>query len=251
MEKDPVKGTQASGKRQRSLGCFPLISQGKTSPLRCGAVQHCPALSQPDRYMDWDGGWGDTPSSLHHRPGLPRGLLEEAQAGEAQRDSTRLEPSRKGQGRAQGGTHAHVTRSHRSSRPSITCLVLLTLLADDSSGSLGRVEAAPGLSPPASLERKHPPHPSPPLASIPPIPLLQPTLPSSTADPCKTPAPILTPKNRWGTAPGTLSVGHTLAAPRPHWHHHEPAVPGIPVPSLLPHTNPAPCAGSCTDADSD
>lgn len=122
------------------------------------------------------------------------------------------------------------------SRLSITCLVMLSLLADNSSSSLGRVEAAPGLSPPASLEKKYPPHPSPPLASVSPIPLLQPPLPSSTADPWKTPTP----------APVIPSVGQTLAAPRPHWHHPEPAAPGESLlhhhfchtPSLLPLQGP-------------
>lgn len=137
----------------------------------------------------------------------------------------------------QGGTHAHGARSYRPSRLSITCLVMLSLLADDSSSSLGRVEAAPGLSPPASLERRHSPHPSPPLASVPPIPLLQPSLPSSTADPCKTPAPVLTPKHRWGAVPVTPSAGQTLAAPRPHWHHPEPAAPGDPCCTITSATH--------------
>lgn len=77
-----------------------------------------PELPQPccslTGYMDRDGGPGDTPLfSLHHRPGLPWGLLEEGQAGEAQRDSTHMKPSRIGTGE---GTGRHICPCHQISQ---------------------------------------------------------------------------------------------------------------------------------------
>lgn len=223
------RGHRHQGRGKGVWAAFPLFPKGK--PPLSGEEQS--STTQPwcslTGYMNRDSGPGDTLSSpCTTGQGCHGSFWGKDRQGRPRETAPTWSPAGEGQGRAQGGTHAHVTRSHRSSRLSITCLVMLFLLADDSSYSLGRVEAAPGLSPPASLERKHPPHPSPPLASIPPIPLLQPTLLSSTAEPCETPAPVLTPENRWGAVPVIPSVGQTLAAPRPHWHHPEPAVPGDP-----------------------
>lgn len=137
-----------------------------------------------------------------------------------------------------GGDRGH--RSCRSSRLPITCL-MLPLLADASSSSLGRMEAAPGLSPPASLEREHPPHPSPPFSPVPPA-----NPPFQQSWSLRARLPQLSTQGWMGQS--SLSLSWSLL----NWANlgstRTPSAPILAVLSLLPHTSPPPCVQSHTDA---